>query len=318
MATTDTLKNDQDEFNAAFAEPEAEKPEVSEDEAFGLSEPEEIPDEAEAEIIEEPAADSPVEEVTEPQVEVEVESAKGEPGSPLTPDEQREKSWEGRLKAREAELKAWEEALKARESGMHNEAEESPEHEAAEPEVVEAVEDAVEKVESGEMSVDEALKTLGEDFGPEFAKVLEVLVTAKAKEATASITDKIGSINKTVEDLIADITDDKTRSHFETIASKHPDFMEVSEGELMQNYLAGLPEADRSAAEHIISEGSSKDIIKLLDAVKASAPKEEVVVEVEPDNQHAMDAAEGVRSKGLKLPEKPVASDDYEAAWDSF
>ena len=39
MATSDNLKDEQDQFAAAFNEDEAPKQEMSEDEVFGLAEP---------------------------------------------------------------------------------------------------------------------------------------------------------------------------------------------------------------------------------------------------------------------------------------
>ena len=101
MATTlEDLKNQDDEYSAAFAEPEQEKPEVSEDEAFGLL-PEPAEDGASTPSEEGASEEAPVVSITAE------EPAEEEPTEKpaMTKDQQREASWEGRLKAREAELK---------------------------------------------------------------------------------------------------------------------------------------------------------------------------------------------------------------------
>lgn len=311
MATTqDELDKGQEDFSAAFAEAEAERPEMTEDEAFGLGPEEPTEDgtsgaqggEAPAvAVVIEPAADqpddaAPAEEVIDPK------------------DEQRQKSWEGRLKAREAELKAREDALKAMEAGEPV-SDEPAADESAEPAVAEALEDAAEKVESGELTVAQALKTLSADFGEDFTRMLGVLIDAKAAESAGKLVDeKVGKVSQTLDDVLSTIVDDKARAHFEAIAEKHPDFMELSDGDELKSYLAGLDETERARVETVIERGSAKEIIKLLDAVKAAAEPEDV----DPAQQEVMDAAEGVRSRGMKLPEKPAAATDYESAWDDF
>lgn len=329
--TRDEIENGEKEFSQAFAEDAPEKVEVSEDEAFGLT-PEEDGG----------SADGEAEGGTAPAVAIVIDPApedhelSEEPAEPSTAepddpkDSQRQKSWEGRLRAAEEDLKAREEALRAREESAKTREEPAQEVEPAQDEQAsasEAVEQVAEQVESGELTAEQAIKALSDDFGDEFAKMISVLINAKAAEAASKVADeKVGSINKAVEDLISGISDDKARGHFEAIADAHPDFMEMSGGEQMKSYLAGLPDEERAAAEQVVERGSARQIIKLLDAVKAAAPvepkepdePEEIQAVADPERDAAMDAAEGVRSSGLKLPEKPGKGDDYESAWSEF
>ena len=67
----------------------------------------------------------------------------------------------------------------------------------------------------------------------------------------------------------------------------------------------------------LINIGSAKQINALLSAYKATMTDDEPAAQEAPDNT-AMDAAEGVRSGGIKIPERPAKADDYEAAWAEF
>ena len=140
MATTDSLKDEQDAYSTAFNEPENAAPAVSEDEAFGLTDkamPAEE-DGAAARNAAEDGADGQggttdaiaivvdgdeLQNAAEQQVakattqnddegrgepaDVVVEPGdEPEPGMDMEKEKQRLKSWEGRLKAMEAKLKA--------------------------------------------------------------------------------------------------------------------------------------------------------------------------------------------------------------------
>lgn len=331
MATTneDLMQEDQ-EFSSAFNEPEAEKPTVSEDEAFGLL-PEQPEDGSSASADE---GEAPVVSITVDEAPKEAEAAEAEGGQPpgLTKEQQQEKSWEGRLRAREAELQAREEALKALEMASKSEkpAARSVEEEALAEEKSEAAEtgaalsDVVKQVEDGELSADEAMAQLSGDFGPEFAKAVSALVKKAAMDVSSKVVEeKVSAVNKSIDDLISGITDKSARDHFEAIAEAHPDFAEVADGDELKEYLASLPEDKRSKAEGTIENGSARQIIKLLNDVKSFAASKQEQPEppeptVDPETVKAMDSAEGVRSKGLRIPEKPKASEDYESAWNDF
>ena len=332
MATTDQDLQEQDaEFTSAFNEPEAEKPEVNEDEAFGL-----LPDATEdGTSSAEEQGEAPVVSITVDDEPAAEEAKPAESGQPpgMTKEEQQQKSWEGRLKAREAELQAREEALKALEeaskAGKPAAPEETPAEEQAEnAETGATLSEVVKQVEDGDLTADQAMSQLSNDFGPEFAKAVSALVKQAALDTATKVADeKVGAVNKSIDDLISGITNKAARDHFEAIAEAHPDFAEIADGDDLKGYLASLPEDQKAKAENIIGNGSARQIVRLLDDVKkfaaANTPKEE---EMEPESTtpdpevaSAMDAAEGVRSKGLRIPEKPsAAKDDYEAAWDSF
>lgn len=331
MATTqDSLNQDQDEFNAAFAEDAPMPVEPSEDEAFGLNveaaaeqEPapaEEGGEESVALVI---ADGDEMEKAVDDSMAKETSQAAAEVASAPDTDKevQRLKSWEGRLKAMEAKLKAGGAATEEEQTEAVTEAIEKAADAADTPADSEKVEQIAEAVEDGSMSAEQAMKQLAEDFGDDFVKMIEAIAVSKAREAGASAaSEKFGEVNKTVEEIINDIVDSKAKAHFEMIADKHPDFNEIGGSPEFSSWMDSLPEAEKAEAQRVASSGSAKEIIKMLDGYKASAQKPEAPVDQGMDmGPDAMDAAEGVRSTGMRLPQQPgAAEDDYLGAWDKY
>jgi hypothetical protein len=195
---------DDAEYSAAFNEDQGGPKQMSEDEAF--------PEASEESGTPSGDAGGDVVTIEGDGVPEDEAMAGGEPAAeePMDPkDIQREKSWEGRLKAREEELRMREEALAAGGSKPAAPAAEAPGD--AMEDAGEAVVDMAAAVNAGEMTAEQAMKTLEEDFGPEFVKMLDVLVSAKAGSAVDS---KVGAVSKTVDQLIGELVDDKSRTHF--------------------------------------------------------------------------------------------------------
>lgn len=298
--TPEQVQQDEQDFASAYDEDMASPVEQTEDEAFGLT-PEvneeddypNSPEEAEA-VADEPAAeDAPVD------IAAPVEAAEAEPakGDDLAKEVQRLKSWEGRLKAMEAQLKAGKPA---------------DEPEATE-EVAEEAADEVSDVAKAEVTdVDGAIKALAADFGDEFTKMLMMIIDAKVGQANEGVA-------KSVDEIISDIVDTKAKAHFEAIADKHPDFMEIADSQEFAAYLNAMPEAEKAKAQQVVEGGSSREINALLTAYKATVSTPEAEPAMEQPDDSMMDAAEGVRSTGMRLPTQPSpASSDYAAAWDEF
>lgn len=337
MATTqDSLMQDQDEFNAAFAEDAPMVAEPSEDDAFGLnveavSEPE-ANEEGDAESVALVIADGDeVEQAAqEEQAEVTATGAAdaantGDNQPALDPEKevQRLKSWEGRLKAMQAKLEAAGAKGEEEQGEAVSEAIEKAADAADTPADQEMVEQIAEQVESGDMTAEAAMKQLAEDFGDDFVRMIEAIAVSKAREAGSSAAaEKFGEVSKTVDEIINDIVDTRARSHFEAIADKHPDFNDIGGSVEFSSWMDTLPEAEQAQAKRVAGSGTAKEIIKLLDGYKASAQKPEAAVDQGMDlnpQDDAMDAAEGVRSTGMRLPQQPsAAEDDYLGAWDRY
>lgn len=237
---------------------------------------------------------------------------------PVDPkEEQRRRSWEGRLRAREEELARREAALKGGQGGEGNEqASEAIEKGAESLEEkgdmagAKRVEDLAEKVESGEVSAKEAMATLANDFGEEFVKMITTIAANEARNAGKQIAESAtGDLRQSVEALIEDIVDDKQRSHFETIADAHPDFNDIAQTPEFAEFAKSYPNG-----EQIADSGSARQIVKMLGEFKKTLNKEPEQAAENP----AVDAAEGVRSAGIRIPQPPTKSEGFEAAWNEF
>jgi hypothetical protein len=233
---------------------------------------------------------------------------------------QRLRSWEGRLKAMEQRMKGQGAAPKAEEA---EEADDEPAEQAAQeleqaaeatddPDMAQATRNAAEAIESGDMSVDEAMSQLEDDFGPAFVQLIKTISAAEARNAAASIADqRVGQLDTKVNQAVSSIADERARAHFEQIAEHHPDFAEVGQSEDFGKWVASLPDDQRQRVEATVARGKARDVVKVLSDYKASKT-------TDPEVDDAMDAAQGVRSR-VKLPSQPKpAPDSYEAAWDHF
>ncbi len=276
-------KQDSADFDAAYNEDMPSPVQKTDDDAFGL-----VPDEAVMAAEPDDGMPNSPEEAQEAIDEPQDASGGGHPPG-LTLEEQRAKSWEGRKAAQAREAAAGNEGETPAE-----EAAETPAEEAAEPEVSEILEEAAEKTEG--MDPDEALKALSADFGPEFAAMLSAIIDAKVAKAS-------DTVSKSVNEIIEDIVDTKARTHFETIADRHPDFMDIANSEEFKAYCAEKPEC-----ASVVDSGTARQINKMLDDYKATKETSQ--------DDTSMDDAEGVRSSGMRLPDQPAASSDYSAAWD--
>jgi len=334
MITEEQRREDEAAYAAAFGEEMA--PTTTEDDSFGLDPKEEIAASADGAAADN-AADAPagdsetlaVAVVDEGEIDRAAEqkvadatttTADEEQDQPTDPKEiQRQKSWEGRLRAREEELARREAELKAMMEGKGKTSAEAGDgapnedamQQAAEQleaegntEGAEAVEEVAERVESGELTPQQAMEILAEDFGPEFVKMIQVIAVSQAEGAAKNA---IGKVERSVDGLIASITDDRARSHFETIADAHPDFNDLASSPEFAEFAKNYPDGDR-----ITQAGTAREIVKMLNKYKEGLKP----AQNEPDP--ALDAAEGVRSAGLRLPETPVKADGYEDAWSQF
>lgn len=354
MATTpEDVKKNESDYADAFNDNTPPAPEPTEDEAFGLGMDVE---EAAATDAEQSSGDGApleavvlvadgeavAEESAATASESQSQESADEPTDPK--DIQRKKSWEGRLRKIEAELKAKADAIAAGKPEMNGPADDGSTVDGQASEALEQVadqaeaqgdmamadkvEETAEKVESGEMSAEDAMKALAEDFGEPFVKMIAAIAKSAAN-STAS--EKLGELESTTRDIIDDIKESKARAHFKAIESAHPDFVEVGKDPSFNEWKVADPERER-----IASSGSADEINAMLTEWKsqgattgataadgAAAPVAQAEAAAEPAADDSapddeLDAAEGVRSAGMQLPEEPAAADDYAGAWEEF
>lgn len=276
-------------------------------------------------------------------------AAAAEDDEPTDPKElQRKRSWEGRLRAEEARLKKIAEELEAK-SGKPAAAAADDESQTQEQQAADAINAAAEQaqssgdqgaadslnavaeqVESGELTAEEAMRVISEDFGDGFVKMIRALAADAAKTAVG---ERLGKIEQDTEGVMSHLHQDAQRKHYEAIANAHPDFVEVSEEPGFAEFVQA------NGLQQVVDAGSAQDINKVLSDYKQSkqaaasqaqepaakqaaapTPAQDAVAAAQDEiDEESADAAEGVRSAGIKIPEKPQrADDDFVAAWKSF
>jgi hypothetical protein len=293
MATKEQMDEHAADYADQFNAPDQPPSQVSDEEAFGLTEPAaEAP--AEGSPAEE-AAESPAEQAAEPATEAPTD-APADAAPSAADQEQRLKSWEGRLKARQAELDAREAAMG--DSSVNDEQASLPLDDAGDGGADDAGEAA-----SNEHADPAAV--LAEDFGADFVEQITKLVKQIAH-------DCVGGVSATVDQVIADLKNERLQNHFTAIADVHKDFMEVVESPEFSAWQAAQP--DQGAVQRVIDSGSAREIIDMLTAFK-QASKPDDGYDSQASHDDALEAAEGVRSSGVSLPQEPAASDDFAKAW---
>lgn len=279
--------------------------------------------------VEQPAAGEAPEEAAAEQAAQDAQAGAAPVDDEIEKERQRLRSWEGRLKAEAARLAAktgdaGEGAAEAASDKLDQVSEKAAA--GGSEELAAAAAAAAEAVESGEMSPEEAMRVLEEDFGAEFTGMVKSIAAATAKQAVSEVSKQFESKFEEVE----------LRRHYDTIAAAHPDYKEVSVDQKFSAYIQSLPAGDRETAMQVVEGGNAQQVISLLSDYKkaaakaAAAPSEPARASparkapAQADTSNASDdeaaaSLEGVRSGGVRVPEKPAMADaGYEEAWEKF
>jgi hypothetical protein len=297
-ATKDEMDARAADYADEFDQPDKQPRQMSDDEAFGLSEPAAAEGAAPEGSAAEEAAESPAEEAAEGPAGEAAEAApaeasgEGEAAPSPADQEQRLKSWEGRLKARQAELDAREAAMGSSDAN---------DEQGSEPMGEEGAGGGDQAGEGEGGGGDDPAAVLADDFGQDFVEQITRLIKKVAQEC--------GGMDPRVDQVIEALQNERLNNHFNTIAQTHADFMDVVESPEFAAWKGEQPDQDR--LQQVIDSGSARQIIDMLTAFKNATKK----TDSQDYHEDALDAAEGVRSSGLTLPKEPAASDDFAKAW---
>jgi len=273
--------------------------------------------------------------------------AGGDDDEPTDPKEiQRKKSWEGRLKAQERELAAARAELEAKAAEMGKPAPEvaadaleqvaDKAEDQGQTDLAARADEVADQLQEGAISVDDAVKILAEDFGEPFVKMIEAVASSAASKAVEAFGSRLSSLEEGTEAVISHIRDGAQKAHFEAIYNAHPDFAELAKDPAFIAWRdedpARVATASGGSASEInamLSEfkgqngGGEADTTEMAGAAEepaAAGGAEETAMAQEGDevDEAEVDAAAGVRSAGMQLPEQPAASDNYADSWEEF
>lgn len=301
----ETAASDEAEFSKSFNDEDAPKTEQSEDEAFGLG-PEPVTPDAEGAATDTAGAASGS---ATPSGAAPAAAA----AAPETPDsakeEQRLRSWEGRLRAKEAELAEKEASLSTANTNEEQTSSEDGEGKDGEQAGEGATEGADDEADPA--------KALAEDFGTDFVAQLTKLIK---HICAGEIGSGVGGVSAMVDQVINELKEERQQNHFHRIRAAHEDFMEVTATPEFAAWCEGLPPEEQAVCKRVTESGSAQEIIDLLTKFKASQATPDADDSSSDDTGDAgfsaeHDAAEGVRSSGMRLPVSPKSKDDYSDAW---
>lgn len=172
--------------------------------------------------------------------------------------------------------------------------------------------------QTGDMTLDAAMSRLRDEFGDEeLGNIIQAISKHTVMQLLGSELDnRLGPVQASVEQIISHLTNAAQRAHFEKIVGKHPDFVEVDASPEFSAWLDSKTPEEKAEFDRVRASGSADEINSMLDQFK-EATKAPAGGEAPPADDMAADAAEGVRSGGIRLPEPPgVAEDDFATAWE--
>lgn len=204
-----------------------------------------------------------------------------------SPEEvQRRKSWEGRLRKREEELNAKASELEAAKAALPAPASED---------------------------IAAVVASLNNDFGEDFVSRLLSIIKAEAGTAADAAA---GKIHGEVEGLAKSIQAALQGMHESAILDAHPDLDDIVSSDAFKQWLSGKDEDKRSSAEAVLQHGMWPQVIRLVQTYK-----DETKAPAEPEPAEERDPFDDAplappASVAVRLPDKPVDANDFDAAWD--
>ena len=108
--------------------------------------------------------------------------------------------------------------------------------------------------------------TFLKDF-PEFAEPVLELLNARLED-TKNVVGTL--VDQRVKPITATLEQQKAASHMSAILSKHPDAVDLHRTGALDNWINTLPVFMRSAANHVLADGSAAEVVALLDQYKTT------------------------------------------------
>ncbi len=231
-------------------------------------------------------------------------------------EQQRTRSWEGRLRKQAEENEALKRRLSELEKAKDTGTDKSDEGKKdADP-------------EPDDSEAQKILEAFYEDF-PSLKKPLEVLLKKQRKEVRAELeTELTGKVDAKLKPVLTRVEEEALSEHIGKIAAGHSDWEAVSQSEKFDGWIKSQPSYLRKAYEGVLQDGSAEEIVDLLWTYKEanglgrrSANKDGSADKGDKNNrrERQADDAEAVRRKGGKYPTGKHAGpdqDDFSGAFE--
>jgi hypothetical protein len=168
---------------------------------------------------------------------------------------------------------------------------------------------------------DEALTAFLEEF-PDIADPVQKLITQQVQDALSQFqNEQLAPTAEQVQEMTAE-------RHFKAIGEKHPDFKDLAVSGEIDEWIGSLPRIDQRNYLRVRQEGSTEEVIELLDRFKADTGKTQAAKAEPEEEEHQapsqkrkkqVAAAQAVKGRsGGPKPSKGIRKDDFANAFDHF
>lgn len=209
-------------------------------------------------------------------------------------EQQRNKSWEGRITKFEQENKTLKDKLTE-------------------------VETKVKPTISADSLVDvedPLIQGFIKEMGDDFIKPLNAYIKRAINEAIKPFSEKV----PVIEQQVSSFAETKAKDHYSTILESHPDVAEIIEKGELEEYVDGLPYSDAVEKKKIIAGGSTQQVINLLNEFKEKTgkvkpAKVEVETVIAKPSKEKITAATAVKGGSYTIPKGKPNADDFNGAF---
>jgi hypothetical protein len=102
---------------------------------------------------------------------------------------------------------------------------------------------------------------------PEIAKPM-LKMMARQEVENKKLSEQVATLQENEVTRVKDAKTEKTNTHITAISDVHPDYAEISEDPLLDEWVNGLPEMEKAGAQAIRAGGSTKAVIEFLTRFK--------------------------------------------------
>ncbi|WP_019558485.1 hypothetical protein [Thioalkalivibrio sp. ALE12] len=161
---------------------------------------------------------------------------------------------------------------------------------------------------------DEDLQRFRDEFGDEMADFIEKRARKIADERAQSQVSALSQRLTPLEEAQQQVAQEQ---HARQVQEAHSDAMDLVQSGAIEEWIDAQPSFLATSMRQVYEQGSTDEVIELLNRYKAENPPEQPSGDDRPANPRAA-KARAVRSRSGGPPQKRAAADDFDAAWDQF
>lgn len=161
---------------------------------------------------------------------------------------------------------------------------------------------------------DEDLKRFREDYGDDMADFIDKRARKIADERAQTQVSALSQRLTPIEEAQQQVAQEQ---HARMIQEAHSDAMDLVSSGAIEQWIDGQPSFLADSMRQVYQQGSTDQVIELLDRYKAENPSESASGNDRPASPRAA-KARAVRSRSGGPPKARAGKEDFDSAWDQF